>query len=142
MSPAPQLTIGIEEEYLLVDLETRNLLADPPHELWAGAYDRIEGRVSRELLRAQIEVGTRPHSQISDVAHDLRDLRRTLGEVSAAHGAAIVAASSFRPVVGTGAERGSTKSWPRTSRWSVNEWSSAGCTSTRASRIRNCVSTS
>ncbi|MEX2278628.1 MAG: carboxylate-amine ligase [Acidimicrobiia bacterium] len=94
MPPAPQLTIGIEEEYLLVDRETRNLLADPPHELWVGAYDRIEGRVSRELLRAQIEVGTRPHQRISDVADDLRDLRRTLGEVANEHGAAIIAAST------------------------------------------------
>lgn len=94
MTPAPQLTIGIEEEYLLVDAETRNLLADPPHELWAGAYDRIEGRVSRELLRAQIEVGTKPHQRVSDVSQDLRDLRRTLGEVSSEHGAAIIASSS------------------------------------------------
>ncbi|HVR32374.1 MAG TPA: carboxylate-amine ligase [Acidimicrobiia bacterium] len=94
MAPAPQLTIGIEEEYLLVDVETRNLLADPPHELWAGAYDRIEGRVSRELLRAQIEVGTRPHHRVADVANDLRDLRRTLAEVSSEHGAAIIAAST------------------------------------------------
>jgi glutamate---cysteine ligase / carboxylate-amine ligase len=92
--PSPQLTIGIEEEYLLVDLETRNLLADPPSELWAGAYDRIAGRVSRELLRAQIEVGTQPHQQISDVANDLRELRRTLGALSAEHGAAIIAAST------------------------------------------------
>ncbi len=92
--PSPQLTIGIEEEYLLVDLETRNLLADPPSELWDGAYDRIEGRVSRELLRAQIEVGTMPHRQISDVANDLRELRRTLGALSAEHGAAIIAAST------------------------------------------------
>jgi len=91
---APQLTIGIEEEYLLVDVETRNLLADPPHELWAGAYERIEGRVSRELLRAQIEVGTRPHHRVADVANDLRDLRRTLAEVSSQHGAAIIAAST------------------------------------------------
>ena len=94
MNPAPQLTIGIEEEYLLVDLETRNLLADPPHELWEGAYDRIEGRVSRELLRAQIEVGTKPHHRVADVGHDLRELRRTLGQVSSEHGAAIIAAST------------------------------------------------
>ena len=94
MPPAPQLTIGIEEEYLLVDLETRNLLPDPPKELWDGAYRRIEGRVSRELIRAQIEVGTRPHAHISDVAHDLRDLRKSLGEVSRAHDAAIIAAST------------------------------------------------
>ena len=94
MPPAPQLTIGIEEEYLLVDVNTRNLLPDPPKELWDGAYQRIEGRVSRELIRAQIEVGTRPHAHIADVAHDLRDLRRSLGEVAGAHGAAIIAAST------------------------------------------------
>jgi glutamate---cysteine ligase / carboxylate-amine ligase len=94
MTPAPQLTIGIEEEYLLVDPVTRNLLADPPAELWRGAYERIEGRVSRELLRAQIEVGTRPHQRVADAAADLRDLRRALGEVCAEHGAAIIAAST------------------------------------------------
>jgi carboxylate-amine ligase len=94
MNSAPQLTIGIEEEYLLVDLETRNLLADPPHELWKGAYDRIEGRVSRELLRAQIEVGTKPHQRVADAGQDLRALRRTLGQVSADHDAAIIAAST------------------------------------------------
>jgi carboxylate-amine ligase len=94
MNSAPQLTIGIEEEYLLVDLETRNLLADPPHELWEGAHDRIEGRVSRELLRAQIEVGTKPYERVADAGHDLRALRRTLGQVSADHDAAIIAAST------------------------------------------------
>jgi carboxylate-amine ligase len=94
MNSAPQLTIGIEEEYLLVDLETRNLLADPPHELWEGAHERIEGRVSRELLRAQIEVGTKPHERVADAGHDLRALRRTLGQVSADHDAAIIAAST------------------------------------------------
>jgi carboxylate-amine ligase len=94
MPPAPQLTVGIEEEYLLVDLETRDLVKDPPSELWEGAYQRIEGRVSRELIRAQIEVGTRPHHVIADAAGDLRDLRKTLGEVAANHGAAIIAAST------------------------------------------------
>lgn len=94
MPPAPQLTIGIEEEYLLVDPETRNLVPDPPTELWDGAYQRIDGRVSRELMRAQIEVGTKPHAHIADVAHDLRDLRKSLGDVAQAHGAAIIAAST------------------------------------------------
>ncbi|HSJ36353.1 MAG TPA: carboxylate-amine ligase [Acidimicrobiia bacterium] len=94
MTPAPQLTIGIEEEYLLVDPVTRNLLPDPPAELWEGAYERIEGRVSRELLRAQIEVGTRPHQRVADAANDLRDLRKALAEVCAQHDAAIIAAST------------------------------------------------
>lgn len=94
MVQAPQLTIGIEEEYLLVDVETRNLLSDPPRELWEGAYERIAGRVSRELIRAQIEVGTRPHQRVADAGDDLRELRRTLGQLSSEHGAAIIASSS------------------------------------------------
>ena len=31
----PRLTLGIEEEYLLVDLETREVAADPPPEMLA-----------------------------------------------------------------------------------------------------------
>ena len=94
MPEAPQFTVGIEEEYLLVDRASRNLLADPPTRLWDQAVERLGGRVSPELLRAQIEVGTRPHQRISDVADDLRELRKTLGAVAMEHEAAIIAAST------------------------------------------------
>ena len=36
----PPLTLGIEEEYLLVDRETRAVASEPPAQLFA---DRIEG---------------------------------------------------------------------------------------------------
>jgi carboxylate-amine ligase len=94
MLKAPTLTVGIEEEYLLVDPETRNLVADPRKELWDEAYEAIGERVTPEFLRAQMEVGTRPHANIQDLAVDLRDLRRNLGRVTATHGAAIIASST------------------------------------------------
>ena len=31
--PEPALTLGVEEEYLLVDRESRDLVSDPPSEL-------------------------------------------------------------------------------------------------------------
>ncbi len=90
----PSLTVGIEEEYLLVDPETRNLMVDPPNSLWDEARNRLQDRVSPELLRAQIEVGTHPHGSIGELAADLRDLRKTLGEAARQHSSRIIAAST------------------------------------------------
>ncbi len=94
MADAPSLTVGIEEEYLLVDPATRDLMADPPKELWDEAREHLGDRVSPELLRAQIEVGTHPHYTIADAGADLCDLRKTLGDVATRHGARIMAAST------------------------------------------------
>ena len=94
MMNAPSLTVGIEEEYLLVDPITRNLVADPKKELWDEAYGSIGDRVTPEFLRAQMEVGTRPHSSIQDLAMDLSELRRNLGAVAEKHDAAIIASST------------------------------------------------
>ncbi len=94
MIKAPSLTVGIEEEYLLVDPATRNLVTDPNKGLWDEAYAAIGGRVTPEFLRAQMEVGTRPHATIQELADDLCDLRRSLGSVTAGHDAAIIAAST------------------------------------------------
>jgi carboxylate-amine ligase len=94
MAEAPSLTVGIEEEYLLVDPDTRDLVADPPGELWDEARQHLGDRVSPELLRAQIEVGTNPHYTIADAGADLCDLRATLGRVAERHGTRIVAVST------------------------------------------------
>ncbi len=94
MIKAPTLTVGIEEEYLLVDPLTRNLVSDPRKALWDEAYSTIGDRVTPEFLRAQIEVGTRPHANIQDLAEDLCDLRRTLGATAGRHGAALIASST------------------------------------------------
>ena len=40
----PAFSLGIEEEYLLVDLATRDLVADPPAELLQRCIAETEGR--------------------------------------------------------------------------------------------------
>jgi carboxylate-amine ligase len=57
----PLLTLGIEEEYLLVDPATRELATDPPASILRDCRALIGekgGAVAPEFLRAQIEVGT------------------------------------------------------------------------------------
>lgn len=90
----PSLTVGIEEEYLLVDRETRNLVTDPHPDIWLEAGSRLDERVSAEMLKAQLEVGTRPHSSIRGLAEDLSHLRRTVSDVAAGFGAAVIASST------------------------------------------------
>ena len=90
----PSFTIGIEEEYLLVDRETRNLASDPPDALMRECESRLAGRVTPEFMRSQIEVGTRVCRNIAEARSDLADLRHTVAEVAGQHGLAPIAAST------------------------------------------------
>ena len=54
----PSLTLGLEEEYLLVDPASRDLVAAPPADFMQRCQDRLGERVTHELLQAQVEVGT------------------------------------------------------------------------------------
>ncbi len=90
----PSFTIGIEEEYLLIDRETLNLAADPPEALFAECEDLLGAQVAPEFLRAQIEIGTRVCSTMQEAAADLRRLRKTVSGVAEKHGLAIMAAST------------------------------------------------
>ena len=54
----PTFSLGIEEEYLLVNQQTRDLERDPPKALLKDCQHRMKGRVSPEFMRCQIEVGT------------------------------------------------------------------------------------
>ena len=51
----PSFTIGIEEEYLLVDKKTRALAVDPPESMLRECEYLCKGQVSPEFLRAQID---------------------------------------------------------------------------------------
>ena len=90
----PKFTIGVEEEYLLVDKETRGLVIDPPKSLLAECEEIIGGQVTTELLRSQIEVGTKVCKNIQEVREDLGKLRRTVIDVAGRHGLAPIAAST------------------------------------------------
>lgn len=90
----PSFTIGIEEEYLLVDKETRGLVIDPPETLMTEAEEKCGSQVTSELLRSQIEIGTKVCSNIQEAHEDLARLRRNVIEVANNHGLAPIAAST------------------------------------------------
>ncbi len=93
--PGLTFTFGIEEEFFLVDPETRNLIADPD----PGIMERCEREsgphtVVPELLRSQVETNTRVCSSIADLRTALSETRRLVVESAEAHGARAMAAST------------------------------------------------
>lgn len=90
-------TLGIEEEYLLVDPETRELAVDPPEALLRTCEAEIPedaGSVAPEFLRPQIEVGTSVCASIDEARERLACLRRTVCGVAEDHGYRVIAAST------------------------------------------------
>jgi carboxylate-amine ligase len=90
----PSFTIGMEEEYLLVDKETRDLAQEQPAALLAKCQEALPGQVSPEFLRSQIEVGTNVCRSIQEARADLIRLRSTVGRVAGEFGLAPIAAST------------------------------------------------
>ncbi|MEN7342798.1 MAG: carboxylate-amine ligase [Pseudomonadota bacterium] len=90
----PSFTIGIEEEYLLVDKETGELAIDPPAEMMAECQSAADGQVSPEFMRSQIEVGTRVCANVAEAREELSMLRDTVISIADRHGLAPIAAST------------------------------------------------
>ena len=90
----PSFTIGIEEEYLLVDRKTRDLVVDAPDSLMADCEKRMQGHVSPEFMQSQIEVGTSKCDSVAEAAAEIVELRRGIAEVAGQYGLAPIAAST------------------------------------------------
>ena len=91
----PSFTIGIEEEYLLVDRETRALATEVPPDLVEECGKRVkEGQVTPEFLQSQIEVGTKVCQDVKGAAEELGHLRRLVADVAEEYGFAPIAAST------------------------------------------------
>ena len=90
----PSLTIGIEEEYLLVDRGSRDLVSDAPPGLMEEAKKALKDQVSPEFLQCQIEVGTTVCKTVGEARADLLRLRHTLGRIASEHDLAPIAAST------------------------------------------------
>jgi carboxylate-amine ligase len=85
---------GIEEEYFLVDAETKTVAREMPEAFLNAAKAATAGQVKGELLQSQIEAATLPHTDVRQARAELRYLRQTVAEVAADHGLAILAAGT------------------------------------------------
>ena len=88
----PDFTIGIEEEYLLVDRESL-ALARAPDAMMQACAATLEWQFSPEFLECQIEIGTKVCAGVSEARDELKYLRSTVARIAAEHGLAPIAAS-------------------------------------------------
>jgi len=87
----PAFSIGIEEEYLLVDPDSRDLIGEAPAGMLPACERLLEDQVTPEFVQSQIEVGTRICATMDDARTDLTRLRQT---VVRDHGVAMIATST------------------------------------------------
>ena len=88
------LTIGIEEEYLLVDPETRDLAAKPPSGFMAKCKEKLGGRVTHEFLQAQVEIGTGVCRTAAQARSELVELRECVADAAKEFGMRLTASST------------------------------------------------
>ncbi len=92
--PEPSFTVGIEEEYLLVDKASRDLVTQAPDALMDECQKALHDQVSPEFLQCQIEVGTGVCKTVGEARKDLSHLRATIAKIAAQHDLAPIAAST------------------------------------------------
>jgi glutamate---cysteine ligase / carboxylate-amine ligase len=92
-SASSDFTIGVEEEYQLVDPTTRALSADV-EAIFAAAAQRAPGEVAHELQQTQIEIGTPVCTSLAEVREALVRLRSEMTAAVATRGLVIVAAGT------------------------------------------------
>ena len=85
---------GIEEEYFLVDAETKAIAPTVPKALFAAVKTSTRGRGKGEFLQQQLEVATEPHIDMAKARAELRQLRHMLAGIVAPYGLGILAAGT------------------------------------------------
>ncbi len=76
-----QFTLGIEEEYQVIDPETRELISHE-QKIVEVAAKHLDDQVKAEMHQAVVEVGTRICTDIVDARAQLTDLRKTICQIA------------------------------------------------------------
>jgi carboxylate-amine ligase len=92
-SPDFPFTIGIEEEYQIIEPETGELSSYVTQILDAGKM-QLQERVKPEMLQSVIEVGTNVCHTAEEARRDLAQLRSAIASLAAEKGKAIAAAGT------------------------------------------------
>ncbi|GAA2266389.1 MULTISPECIES: carboxylate-amine ligase [Kitasatospora] len=92
-APPELLSLGVEEEFLLVDRRSRRPVPRAP-EVIAEAGLTLGGRVQAEFYPTQIEVCTSPVRTVDELRAELVFLRRTVAAVARSAGCLLVASGT------------------------------------------------
>ncbi len=89
----PNLTLGIEEEYQIIDPETREL-ASASEEIIARGEEILGEQIKPEFMRSQVEVGSKVCRDIGEARAEVVRLRGTICRLAEERGLRMVAAST------------------------------------------------
>jgi glutamate---cysteine ligase / carboxylate-amine ligase len=92
-----ELSLGVEEEYLIIDPATRMVVPQASAVVESAASELGE-RVSTEVTQFQIEAKTEPCTAVSELRHQLQRMRTVVAD--AAHGLGFGIVASGTPVLG------------------------------------------
>jgi glutamate---cysteine ligase / carboxylate-amine ligase len=88
----PSYTLGIEEELMIVDSETLELVNGI--ETMLESMPDLRGEVKPELMESVLEVATTPCKNTHEAGVQLRELRRTTSDTAQGHGLSIASAGT------------------------------------------------
>lgn len=93
-APTPSLTLGVEEEYQIIDPQTRNLHAYISEFLSQDQKRPFKLDLKPELMQSQVEVGSHVCRNVKEVRQELIRLRREVIRMADENGLKIAAAST------------------------------------------------
>src|SRR6201993_863671 len=93
MPPQPSFTLGIEEEFQVVDPETRELRSHI-QELFAEGEKRLKEEIKREMHDSVIEVGTPICRNVTEARREVTRLRGEIIRLTRENGLRIAAAGT------------------------------------------------
>ena len=92
--PTPPLTLGIEEEYQIINPKTHNLYAYISHLLSQDEEEPERINIKPEFMQSQVEVGSHICQNVQEIRGELVRLRRQVVQMAERNGLAIAAAST------------------------------------------------
>ena len=95
MKGDPDITLGIEEEFFLVDRDTLDLVADPDPGLLT-AFEEFQGtcRVVPELLRSQVELNSPVCHSVAEAREAIVAVRRAVLDHTDQYGVGLMGSST------------------------------------------------
>ena len=93
----PACTVGVEEELMIVDASTYalvNAIEALLEDTRLSADARVDGDIKPELMESVLEIATKPCNSTSEIADQLRSLRREVRETAGQRGLTIGAAGT------------------------------------------------
>lgn len=90
----PSLSLSVQEEFLLVDRDSLDVVVEQPPALIQRLKDELGPRIRPEFLGAQIRTATAFHHDMDALYTEMVDLRRQLGRIADDFGLAPMAAGT------------------------------------------------